>query len=124
MQNAYSIAPWLSVQDSLQALEFYKQAFGAVESYRLDIPDGVIARLSIHGAEFWIADASSEQDRNHGGGIVRMILSVPDPDTFFSKALLAGAITVNPVSEEHGWRVGRLVDPFGHHWEIGREVKS
>jgi PhnB protein len=124
MQSEYSIAPWLSVQGSLQALQFYKQAFGAVETYRLDIPDGVIARLSIHGAEFWIADASSEQDKKHGGGIVRMILTVPDPDTFFSKALSAGALTINPVSEEHGWRVGRLVDPFGHHWEIGREVKS
>lgn len=51
-----------------------------------------------------------------------MILTVPDPDAVFLRAIKAGALEVVPVSEEHGWRVGRVVDPFGHHWEIGRQV--
>jgi PhnB protein len=53
-----------------------------------------------------------------------MILTVPDPDTLFLRALKAGATEVFPVGEEHGWRLGRLVDPFGLHWEIGRELIS
>jgi len=55
-----------------------------------------------------------------GGGTVRMVLTVPDPNTVFDRALAAGATQVHAVTEEYGWRVGRLVDPFGHHWEVGR----
>jgi len=121
-----SLAPWLSVRNSLKALNFYKSAFGATEVYRLDMPDSVIARLSVNGAEFWIGDESPEHGNfspeTLGGGSVRMILTVADPDTFFSQAVAAGATIVFPVGEEHGWRLGRIADPFGHHWEIGREV--
>jgi PhnB protein len=121
-----SIAPWLSVRESLRALEFYKSAFGAAEAYRLDVPGGVIARLSIDGAEFWLADESPEaadaRPASADGGPIRMILTIPDPDAVFARALAAGASPVFPVGEQHGWRVGRLVDPFGHHWEIGRPV--
>jgi PhnB protein len=58
-----------------------------------------------------------------GGGSIRMILTVSDPDSLFAQALQAGATEVFPVGEEHGWRLGRLVDPFGLHWEIGRPVE-
>ena len=51
-----------------------------------------------------------------------MILTVPQPDELFGRALAAGASEVFPVGEGHGWRLGRLVDPFGHHWEIGRPL--
>jgi PhnB protein len=51
-----------------------------------------------------------------------MILTVPDPDAVFAAALKAGASEVYPVTEGHGWRIGRVVDPFGHHWEIGRPL--
>lgn len=124
-----SIAPWLSVRGSARAVDFYKSAFGAAEVYRFDGPEGsVIARLSVHGAEFWVGDESPEH-RNFspetiGGGSVRMILSVANPDAAFARAVKAGATEVWPVSEGHGWRVGRVVDPFGHHWEIGRPVRS
>lgn len=121
-----TIAPWLSVRNSLRALDFYKSAFDAEESYRLDVPDGVIARLSIEGAEFWIADESPESQNfspeSVGGNSIRMILSVDDPDRVFARAIAAGASEVYPVSEGHGWRVGRIKDPFGHHWEIGKEI--
>ncbi len=124
-----TIAPWLSVRDSRLAVEFYKSAFGAIEVYLLDGNEkGVVARLSIDGAEFWVSDESPEHGNfssaSIGGTAVRMILTVADPDAAFARALKAGATEVFPVSEGHGWRVGRVVDPFGHHWEIGRPVAS
>jgi PhnB protein len=51
-----------------------------------------------------------------------MVLTVADPDAVFKRAVSAGATVVVPVSEMHGWRVGRVADPFGHHWEIGRQL--
>jgi PhnB protein len=122
-----TIAPWLSVRNSAQAVEFYKLAFDAREVFRLDGGDkGVVARLSVDGAEFWLSDESPEHGNfspeTLGGGTVRMILTVADPDAAFARAVRAGATQVSPVSEEHGWRVGRVADPYGHHWEIGREV--
>ncbi len=57
-----------------------------------------------------------------GGGTVRMVLTVGDPDSVFDQAVLAGANIVSPVREQYGWRLGRVVDPFGHHWEIGRPL--
>ena len=122
-----TIAPWLSVKNSAAALAFYKAAFGATESFLLQDPDGaIVARLSVNGAEFWLSDESPENGNfspaTVGGGTVRMILTVADPETFFSKALEAGATEIFPVGEENGWKLGRLADPFGHHWEIGHPV--
>ncbi len=122
-----TIAPWLSVRNSQAAVAFYKAAFGATESFRLEDPDGaLVARLSIEGAEFWLSDESPEHGNfspaTVGGGTVRMIVTIADPETFFSRALEAGATEVFPVREDYGWKLGRLVDPFGHHWEIGHPV--
>ena len=124
-----SITPWLSVRNSARAVDFYKSAFGATEIYRLDGPKGsVVARLSVEGAEFWLSDESPEHGNlspeSLGGGSVRMILTVADPDAVFVQAIAAGASRVYSVSEGHGWRVGRVVDPFGHHWEIGRPLAA
>lgn len=83
-------------------------------------------RLSVSGNEFWLSAESatpSEPDLQPlGGGTIRLILTVPDPDAVFAQALKAGATEVFPVGEEHGWRLGRLIDPFGLHWEIGHEL--
>ena len=121
-----SIAPWLSVRNSLKALAFYKLAFGANEVYRLDVPGGVVVKLSVNGTEFWLSDGAPEFHKLNpetlGGGSVRMILTVANPDAVFAKAVEAGATEVFPVGEEHGWRLGRVVDPFGLHWEIGRQL--
>lgn len=138
-EHSSSIAPWLSVRKSAQAVDFYKAAFGATEIFRLEDPDGgVVARLSINGAEFWLSDESPENGNfspqslgdgsagknSLGRSSVRIILTVADPDAVFARAVSAGASQIFPVAEEHGWRVGRVVDPFGHHWEIGREVST
>jgi PhnB protein len=108
-------------------VEFYKAALGAREVYRVENPAGeVVARLAVGDAEFWISDESPE----HGnyspetldGATTRMILTVADPDAVYASAVAAGARAITPVSESHGWRVGRVADPFGHHWEIGRPL--
>lgn len=118
-----TISPLLSVRGGVNAIEFYQQAFGANVLFRIDNEKGeVVARLSLEGAEFWLAD-ESPQDSNFspeslGGSSARMLLIVDDPDTAFARAIAAGAKVVWPLSDQHGWRVGRLVDPFGHHWEI------
>ncbi len=111
-----SIAPWLSVRNSARAVDFYKSAFGATEVYRLDGPGGsVVAKLSVDGAEFWLSDESPENGNfspeSLGGGSVRMILTVADPDAVFAQARAAGASEVFPVGEEHGWRLGREYRP-------------
>jgi PhnB protein len=51
-----------------------------------------------------------------------MLLIVDDPDSTVERATAAGATEVHPIVEEHGWRLGRIVDPFGHHWEIGKPL--
>ena len=108
-------------------MEFYKSAFGAAEVFRLEDPDGgVVARLSVDGAEFWVSDESPEDGNvspaQASGTSVRMILTVASPDAALASAVKAGAREIHPVAEEHGWRVGRIADPFGHHWEIGRQL--
>lgn len=124
-----TIAPMLSVRNGAKAVDFYKSAFGATELFLIAAPDGaVVAQLSIEGAEFWVAD-ESPQHKNFspeslGGGTARMILTVADPDAVFARTISAGATVVWPVHNEHGWYIGRIVDPFGHHWEIGKPLSE
>jgi PhnB protein len=122
-----SIAPMLSVRKGAKAVEFYKAAFGAGELFRIDSEDGhVVARLSVEGAEFWVADESPEHQNfspeSLGGGTVRMVMIVDDPAAAFERAVSAGATVVVPVGNQYGWRLGRVVDPYGHHWEIGKPL--
>lgn len=122
-----TIAPWLCLRDGARAVEFYKAAFGAVEVFRIDGGGSVVAKLSVAGAEFWLSDESPEHHNfspeTLGGITVRIIMTAADPDAVFARAIKAGAKEVYPVGDEHGWRIGRLVDPFGHHWEIGRPLE-
>jgi PhnB protein len=115
----------LSVRRGAEAVDFYKAAFGAQELFRIDDDSGaVIARLSVCGAEFWVADESPNHSNfspeSLGGSSTRMVMIVDDPTAVFRRATSAGAKEVWPVSGQNGWLVGRVVDPFGHHWEIGK----
>ena len=87
----------------------------------------MVATLAVDGAEFWVADESPEHQNfspeSLGGGTVRMILTVSDPDAMFARAVAAGARVVTAMTNAYGWRLGRVADPFGHHWEIGRPLK-
>ena len=124
-----AISPMLSVRNGVRAIEFYKAAFGAAELFRIDSETGaVVARLSVEGAEFWVADESPEHfnfsPESLGGSTVRMVMIVDDPDAAFAKAVAAGATIVVPVDNQYGWRLGRIVDPFGQHWEIGKPTSD
>ena len=126
---AYSVAPMLSVRNGARAVEFYKAAFGAVEVFRVESPDGaVVSRLALESAEFWVADESPEHanfsPESLNGSTTRMILTVPDPDAMVERAKAAGAREIVAVKEDYGWRLGRVVDPFGHHWEIGHPLST
>ncbi|MEO8659141.1 MAG: VOC family protein [Bryobacteraceae bacterium] len=123
-----AIAPMLSVRKGAMAVDFYKAAFGAEALFRMDAEDGsVVAQLSVGAANFWVADESPEHKNfspeTLGGGTIRIVMTVDDPDAVFARAIAAGATVVWPVKEEYGWRLGRLVDPYGHHWEIGKPLQ-
>ncbi|AZN39042.1 VOC family protein [Paenibacillus albus] len=121
-----SIAPWLLVHHAEEAAAFYKSAFSAVELHRLEGDDGKLelAQLAVQGAEFWIQeDAEFDPAAAAAGrGLARMILTVADPDALFNQAVAAGASIVVPMEESHGWRIGRIADPLGHHWEIAKPL--
>jgi len=115
-----SLAPWLTVKDAARAVSFYQIAFEAREVYRLEPAEaGFVVRLALGKAEWWISEESETGTEPLGGSSLRMILTIPNPDELFAKAIAAGATEIFPVGEEHGWRLGRLCDPFGLHWELG-----
>ena len=105
-------------------MDFYKEAFGAVELFRVE--DGGVGQLAVSGAPFWVAEESPEHlnfsPESIGGCSVRMLMIVEDPKAVCDRAVAAGATQVVPVEDAYGWRLGRIVDPFGHHWEIGKPL--
>jgi PhnB protein len=119
-----SVTATLSVRNWEAAITFYKAAFDAVEVFRVE--GGGVGQLSISGADFWVAEESPEHlnfsPESLGGCSVRMLLIVADPQAVCAQAVAVGATQVVPVADEYGWRLGRIVDPFGHHWEIGRPL--
>ena len=124
-----ALQPWLSIDNAVKAVEFYKAAFEATETYRLETPDGgIVVKLNIAEGAFWLSggnsDSTFEPVAPIGGGSIRLILTVADPDAYFLKAIAAGSKEIFPVGEEYGWRLGRIEDPFGLHWEIGHPLKE
>jgi PhnB protein len=123
------VSPELSVRRGRAAVEFYKAAFGAVELHRVggtDEHEDVVAQLSVGNGTFWVSDESPPHQNfspeSLGGSTVRLLLVVEDPAAVVAKAVAEGATEVAAVGQAHGWLLGRIEDPFGHHWEIGRPL--
>ena len=124
MTDKIQIVPTLSVKNASAAIEYYKTAFGAQELMRNTSPDGdVVAELAIGEARFVVADESPDHNNfgpeSLGGTPVRIGLQVENPDAVAEEAVKAGAKEIYPVADQdYGYRLGHIVDPFGHHWEI------
>jgi ribose 5-phosphate isomerase B len=123
------VAAQLAVRGGRAAVDFYIEAFVASEIYRVggsDEHEAVVSQLRVGARTFWVADESPEHlnfsPDTLGGATVKMLLVVEDPDAAMARAIAAGASEVCAIADEHGWRLGRIVDPFGHHWEIGRPL--
>ena len=123
-----TVSTLLNVRRGAEAIEFYTRAFGAATLSRIDGENGsVVAHLSIGKGDFWVADESTAHQNfspeTLGGSSMRMVLVVDDPHAAFDRAVAAGASSISPVRDEpYGWRIGRIADPFGHHWEIGKPL--
>ena len=118
-----SIQPELWVDSPGEAVAFYEAAFGATVLHRVGGQDDIVAQLAVGDAAFWVAGASAAMRRLSpravDGATSRTLLVVDDPERVVRQAVAAGATESSPVKDEHGWRLGRIVDPFGHEWEIG-----
>lgn len=133
-EGYHSVTPYLSVKGAAQALAFYKQAFGATELYRLDMPDGTVghAEIQIGDCRLMLADEMPpmpdtviHSPRTRGGSTVAFHLYVPNVDEQFAKAVAAGATVRRPVSNQfYGDRTGTVEDPFGHIWSLATHVEE
>ena len=119
----------LTVRDAAQAIEFYGRAFGAREvAPPARSPSGqTVAQLAIDGQRFFVVDenpaAYNVSPETLNGTSVRLNLVVDDPDAVAARAVAAGATVVFPIADQpYGMRQGRVADPFGHHWLIGRPL--
>lgn len=123
-----SIEPELWVENPRDAVAFYEAAFGAVVLHRVGDGDDIVAQLGVGEARFWVAGTSAEMGRLSalamGGATSRTLLVTDDPDDVVRRAVAAGATLTSAVADEHGWRLGRIVDPFGHEWEVGVPLGS
>jgi len=119
-----TIEPELWVGDPSAAVDFYARAFGATVLHRVGDGDEIVAQLAVGDARFWVSNAGSRRldPRVVGGTTGRTLLVVALPEKVAADAVGAGAEEMSAVSDEHGWRLGRILDPFGHEWEIGRPV--
>jgi PhnB protein len=121
-----SIQPELWVERAAEALAFYRNAFGARVVHCVGEGDDIVAQLAVGDASFWIGAPGPGMGRFSpraiGGGTSRTLLVADDPDAVVRTAVTAGATAKSSVADDHGWRIGRVVDPFGHEWEIGKPV--
>lgn len=124
--------PYLCAKDTASAIEFYKKAFGAIETARLTEPSGRIshAEIAIGDAQIMISDEFPEinvlSPQSIGGSPVMIVLEVENVDTVFNQAVAAGATVDRPVMDgfDGAMRNGKLVDPFGHRWMILTQMEE
>jgi PhnB protein len=124
-QVPHALTPYLAIRDAARAIEFYREAFGAVEVMRLAEPSGRIghAEIEIDGSRLMLSDEFPEMGvrgpQALGGSPVTLHLYVPDVDRVFGRAVAAGAKAERPPADQfYGDRAGSLVDPFGHRWHL------
>jgi uncharacterized glyoxalase superfamily protein PhnB len=127
----HTVTPHLICAGAADAIEFYKQAFSAVEEARLPGPDGRImhAMLRIEGSAVMLVDEMPEWGalgpKALKGSPVTIHIYVQDVDAFVQRAVKAGAKVTMPVADMFwGDRYGKLEDPFGHHWSIATHVRE
>jgi PhnB protein len=120
------IQPQLWVDRAAEAVAFYEAAFGARILHRVGDGDEIVAQLAVGDAAFWVSPGGPDGPRFSplaiGGATGRTLLVADDPDAMFARAIAAGATPASAMVNEHGWRLGRIVDPFGHEWEIGKPI--
>lgn len=116
-----SVEPELWVGDPAAAIDFYVRAFNAAVLHRVELGDEIVAQLGIGDARLWVSNTGPGRfdPLEIGGGTSRTLLVATDPAAVVALAVEAGADLISDVTAEHGWRLGRIVDPFGHEWEIG-----
>ena len=127
----HDLFAYLRLKDGAKAIEFYKQAFGATEKFRLCEPGGRIghAELDFDGTTLMLSDEFPEFDiagpQTLGRTTVSIHLHVDDADAVIGRAVAAGAAIVRPaVDQFYGERSGTVRDPFGHEWNIGHEIEK
>lgn len=127
----HNLTPYMTVRDAARAIEFYKQAFGAVEKGVMHGPDGKVmhAELRIGDSIFMLADEfpqyGSLSPQSTGGSGMGLHIYTEDVDSAFDRAVKAGATVEMPVSEMFwGDRYGKLADPFGHKWSIATHKRD
>lgn len=120
-----TVTPYLIVNDAAKAIEFYTQAFGATELFRMDAPGGKVghAEIKIGNSPIMLADEFPEMGyvgpQSLGGTPVSIMIYVEDVDAITSQAIAAGAQVLKPVADQfYGDRSGSVADPFGHQWHI------
>lgn len=129
--GAAHVVPYLAVSDGAAALDWYAEAFAAVEQLRVVGDDGRIghAGFAIGGADFMLSDEYPEMGVTSpatlGGTTISIHLTVADVDAVFARAVSAGATSLGePADQPHGARHGTLVDPFGHRWMVSQNVEA
>jgi PhnB protein len=122
------LTPMLTVRDARAASDYYQRAFGAEELSRAVAPSGkYVIELAVDGQRFFAVDENPQafnlSPETLGGTSVRLNLIAEDPDAVAQRAVDAGGRVLFPVADQpYGMRQGRIVDPFGHHWVIGRSL--
>ncbi|MBI3652396.1 MAG: VOC family protein [Acidobacteria bacterium] len=130
-EGFHSITPYLSIRGAADAIEFYQQAFGAIELFRMAGADGKIghAEIQIGDSIIMLADENPEMGHRSpqalGGSPVGLVIYLEDVDSTFQCALSAGATEVRPLQNQfYGDRMGTVSDPFGYEWSLGSHIED
>ena len=127
----HTVTPYLVIKDAGKAIEFYKKAFGATESVRLNTPDGNVMHAEIKIGDSYVMlcdecpDWNALSPQTIGGTAVSIVLYLEDVDSVVNNAVAAGATVLMPVADQFwGDRMGTVADPYGHKWSIATHVED